>query len=270
MFVVPTETSPSPRAPQPAQRGGARQALLALSLSTLVALAAVGASSPAAAAPVSDNLAVIALAGKPSEWLVASDEAWKAPLAAARPLMDARRANWATLKPAEQIEWHIHSAVLAQAEGRWKDVLASVDAARALQPSPAGRQTAGLLNELLARQALARGDEAALRQLTRDTVLAMNWSEVEPAIQSIRQALSTMERQGVQNYVESRMDLTVGITKGQVTVPFLMQLLGARFQVQQVLPHRAALMLGLDDALRQRAAAPTPATAPAPAASSAS
>ena len=253
MFVVSTSISPSLRASRPARPYRARHALLALCVATLGAFGSVATM----AAP--DNLAAIALTGKPSEWLVASDEAWKVPLAAARPLMEARRADWSVLKPTEQIEWHIHSAVLAQAEGRWKDVLGSVEAARALQPSAAGRQTAGLLNELLARHALARGDDAALRQLTRDTVLAMNWTEVEPAIQSIRQALATMERQGVQSYVESRMDLTVGVTNGQVTVPFLMQLLGARFQVQQVLPHRAALMLGLDDVLRQRTTEPAPA-----------
>jgi hypothetical protein len=225
-------------------------------LSLLACAATLLCAAPGAAVAV-EVADAIQLAGKPSAWLVASDEAWRVPLAAAQPLHEARRAQWASLNTSQQIEWHIHAAVLAQAQGRWQAVLEAVQAARALQPSVAGRQTAGLLNELLARQALMRGDEAALRRLTRDTVLAMPWSEVESSILGIRQALASMERQGVQNFVESRMDLSIGITKGQVTLPFLMQLLGARFQLQQVLPHRAALLTGLDDAIRQRSAADT-------------
>ncbi|MDR7334695.1 hypothetical protein [Roseateles asaccharophilus] len=236
-----------------AARTHSRQAATWLRPLGLVCMLSLGAalSQPADA---TETAASVLLPKKPSELLVASDATWKPVLAVVHPLLEAKRAEWAQLTASQKIEWHIHQAVLAQSEGRWQAALDAVRAARDLQSSESGRQSAGLLNELLAQHALAGGDEADLRRRTATAVLAMNWAEVATAIQGIRQALATMDGRAVEALVANRMDASTTFTKGQANLAFVMQLLAARFQVQQVLPHRAALLMGLDDAIARRTA----------------
>jgi hypothetical protein len=63
-----------------------------------------------------------------------------------------------------------------------------------------------------------------------------------------------MEAEGVRSHVSMKMDISTGVTQGWAAPGFVLQLLGLRFQLEQVLPQRPALILGLDDAIREREA----------------
>ena len=167
-----------------------------------------------------------------------------------------------------QIQLRIYQALLAQAMGQWDRVAAPVERARRLQFGHPGRHVAGLLNELLAEQQRHRHGDAWLQRAIRDRVLAMPWDEVGPVIVQLRQQLQAMQGPGVRQFVASRLDLSANISKGQASLGFVLQLMGAQFQLHQVLPRREALVAGLNEAMAQRPAPPAkaPQAASAPAA----
>lgn len=219
------------------------------------ALIAAATATPVAAtasAPVVENLVTFELPAKPSEMLRAPLARWKPVLAQAD--KELQRAT-AKADDAALVGLHIQRAVLAQAQQAWPAVLESVHKARQRQASEAGRQTAGLLNQVLARQALQKGGSAWLKQHLRDQVLAMPWAEVEPAIHSLRQQLAAMTAEGVQQYVLNKMDTGMAVANNRASLGFVMQLLAARFQLLEVLPRRDVLLAALDEAIAQRSSA---------------
>lgn len=218
---------------------------LLVSASLALGLGGAGAQAPWSAGQIE-------LKSRPSELLVAPAAAWNPVLATVQSRLEARGQQEATFSAGEKVELLVYRTALAQARSDWKAVLQYTQAIRELQTGESGRRTAGLLNELLARQALEKADDAWLRESTRRQVAAMPWDEVAPAIHAIRKALAEMQPEAVQQFVASQMDLSTSMTKGQANLPFVMQLLGARYQLQQVIPHRAALLVGLDDAIRER------------------
>lgn len=220
-----------------------RSALSALGLSLFLALCGTSASAQQLPAHVQ-------LPAPPSVLLTAPLSVW-------RPLL-ARLDEWLALqaekveKPEVQMQLLVQRTLVAQARGDWGGALTSLRAARLRQTSLVGRHTSGLLNELLALQAQGQHDAAWLRNETRAAVLAMPWQDVESSIRGFRQALVTMESDGVHRYVAGKMDVASGLTKGNVDPGFALQLLGLRFQLEQLLPQRPALILGLDEAIRER------------------
>lgn len=217
---------------------------MALALALALALAT---HSVRAATTSDPNLQ---LPAAPSVLLVAPLKVWQPVLDRLDPWL-AEQVKAAT-SPDERVKVLVQKTVVAQARQDWAGALAALHAARELQPAGAGRHTSGLLNELLVLQAQGKHDSPWLRNEIRKAVLSMPWVEVGPSIRALRQALADMEAESVRSYVVAKMDLSTGITKGNAAPPFVLQLLGLRFQLNQVLPQRAALMLGLDDALRER------------------
>lgn len=216
---------------------------------------AVEATQPAT--PAASPAVVVAgtqLPAAPSELLRASRETWAPVLAWAALQLDARAAQLASLPKSAQIEYHIHRTVLAQARQDWQGALEGVRQARQLQESTAGRHTAGLLNELLARQALANGDAAWLRRQVRDRVLEMPWADVESTVRTLREQLASVKEDAPLSFAKSRLDVSAAVTSNNVDLGFLMQLLGMRFQLLDVMPNRDAIVAGLDEVLSQRQA----------------
>jgi hypothetical protein len=214
------------------------------------------ASSPAdaASAPTSPAAAPLSveLPSRPSDMLVAPIEVWRPVLRTLSEYLDERQRGVSSLTISEQVELHIHRALVFQSQQDWGAALQSIAQARALQTNESGRHLAGLLNELLARQAQLGGSAASLRHLTRERVLAMPWNQVEPGLLALREQLVAMEADAVKRYVAARMDLSADVSKRKVSLGFALQLLAVRFQLQQVIPQRSALLVGLDDALRVR------------------
>lgn len=218
----------------------------------LIAAATAAPVAPTAARPVAENLVTFELSAKPSEMLRAPLARWKPVLAQADKELERAtdKADKAAL-----VGLHIQRAVLTQAQEAWPAVLESVHKARQQQGNEAGRHTAGLLNEMLARQALKGGDAAWLKQHLRDQVLAMPWADVEPAIRGLRQHLAAMTAESVQQYVVNKMDTGIAMANNRASLGFVLQLLAARFQLLEVLPRRDVLVAALDEAIAQRSAA---------------
>lgn len=230
----------------------ARHVAALLSCALIAAAAAVPVPAFAAATAVETQVP-FELPAKPSEMLRAPLDSWKPVLAQADKALE--RAAAEADKPAAQAGLYIQRTVLSQAQEAWPEVVESVHKARQRQGSEAGRQTAGLLNEVLARQALKGGDAAWLRQELRDQVLAMPWTEVESSIRGLRQQLATMTAEGVQRFVVDKMDTATALVQNRASLGFVMQLLALRFQLLEVLPRRDVLVAALDEAIAQRSVA---------------
>lgn len=192
---------------------------------------------------------------KPSKMLRAPIPTWQPLLSQAAAALDERVKLTDGSNKSALIDLHIQRTLLAQTRHDWRQALDALGQARAAQDSAAGRQTSGLLNEVLARRALKKGDKAWVRKHLRDQVLAMPWADVESTIRNFRDQLADVKAETVETYVVNRLDAPASIAKNQVSMGFLFQLLGARFQVLEVMPYRDALVAGLDDAIAQRSKA---------------
>jgi hypothetical protein len=230
----------------------ARKVAALLSCTLIAATVAVPVSA-IAAEPAAESPVPFELPAKPSEMLRAPLDRWKAVLTQADKALERAMAD--VDKPAAGAGLHIQRTVLSQAQEAWPEVLEAVHKARQQQSSEAGRQTAGLLNEVLARQALKGGDAAWLKQELRDQVLSMPWTDVEPAIRGLRQQLVMMTAEGVQQFVVDKMDTATALVQNRVSLGFIMQLLALRFQLLEVLPRRDVLVAALDEAIAQRSVA---------------
>ena len=234
----------------------ARRALLALGLAAMhcvLAAPAVAASDPPAAAVKPE--ARLRLPAKPSQMLRAPLATWEPVLREVAELLDARAQRAAELDKPAQIELAIQRVVLAQARMAWPEVLSGIQVARQLQPSESGRQTAGLLNEVLARQAQASGDAAWLQRHLREQVLAMPWAAVEGTVRTLRGQLASATVEGIEAFVANKLDMAAAVSNNEASVGFVIQLLGTRFQLLDVMPRRDALVAALDEAIAERGGA---------------
>jgi hypothetical protein len=88
--------------------------------------------------------------------------------------------------------------------------------------------------------------------MVRKRVLAMPWGEVEASVRTLGAQLAAMKAEDVENFAVRRLDLSAEMTHRQVDLSFVMQLIGMRFQLLEVLPRRDALLAGLDQAIAER------------------
>lgn len=229
-----------------------------LALACAVVLAGVSPPARAVAEPAASAVALeakIQLPVRPSELLRAPLATWEPLLDQVGELLDARAARWADLDAAAQSELAIQRVVLFQARRDWPRVLENIRQARELQSSESGRRTAGLLNEVLARQAQAGGDAAWLQRQLRDQVLAMPWADVEGTVRTLRAQLSGARVENIEAFVGNKLDVAASVSKNAASVGFVIQLLGTRFQLLEVMPRRDALLAGLDEAIAKRGGA---------------
>lgn len=233
-----------------------RRTLSALLTATFLAAGA----APGVAAPSEPTAAAVAesrirLPARPSELLRAPVATWEPVLTQAAQLLDARAARAEQLDKQAQVELAIQRAVLSQARQQWTEVQDSIKQARQLQSSESGRQTAGLLNQVLARQAESGGDAAWLQDQLRDQVLAMPWAEVEGTVRTLRDQLAAARVESIEAFVANRLDVAASVSSNEASLGFVIQLLGTRFQLLEVMPRRDALVAGLDAAIAQRSEA---------------
>jgi hypothetical protein len=229
--------------------------LLAPLSAALMAVVAAPASAAMTQAGTEAPQASFVLPAKPSEMLRAPAATWKPLLVKVGAALDERGKAVLLLGKPALIELNVQRTVFAQSQRAWPAVFDAVKKTRQLQDGEAGRQTAGLLNEVLARQAANRGDAAWLQRHLRDQVLAMRWTEVEPTIRTLRQQLASMKADAIETYVINKLDLSANVAENKASLGFVMQLLAMRFQLQEVMPRQDALVAGLDEAIAQRGSA---------------
>jgi hypothetical protein len=232
-----------------------RPSLVSLLAASALAFTAVSAGAADATPAAQTPQPAIVLPAKASEMLRAPLAVWQPLLTQAGTALDERMRLAGQAQGAGNaalIEGSIHRTLLAQAREDWPQVIEAARQARALQASEAGRQTAGLLNEIIARQVMAGGDGPWLRYHLRDRVLAMPWADVEGAIRALRSQLAVVQTADIERFVTTKLDLGAEVSERKVSAGYLFQLLGLRFQLAEVMPRRAALLAGLDDAIAQR------------------
>jgi hypothetical protein len=194
------------------------------------------------------------LPAKPSELLKAPAATWKPLLDKVGAALDERGKALLLLGKPALIELNVQRTIFSQTQRDWPAVFEAIKKTRQLQGSEAGRQTAGLLNEALARQAVSRGDAAWLHRHLRDQVLAMPWAEVELGIRLLRQQLASMKAESIEAFVGNKLDLSASAAENKANLGFVMQLLAMRFQLHEVLPRQEVLVAALDEAIAQRSA----------------
>ncbi len=134
-------------------------------------------------------------------------------------------------------------------------------AVRALQDKPGPRLTSGLLPELALRAAAGGGDTAAqaarLQALVEARFGDMPWAEVETVLQQPRGSLELASPTVVVGSVRAAMDPAVRNAGMKADLRTLATLVGARAQLERLLPLRAGAVAGLGRVIeRQAAAAP--------------
>lgn len=130
---------------------------------------------------------------------------------------------------------------------------------RALQDKPGPRLTSGLLAELAlaARAEPAEARAARLQALVQQRYGAMPWADVQDQLKQTKGQLELASPTMVAGSVRAAMDPAAKNAGMKLDARSLAALIGARAQIEQVLPLRQAVVAGLAAVIdRQAAAAP--------------
>ena len=140
-------------------------------------------------------------------------------------------------------------ASLAQLRGDWAAVPGWTAKARALQEKPAGKQTSGVLTELLAQQQLEKRDAAWLSAEVARRYGAMNWAEVQDTVKSNRGGIETFNPELMIGSFKAQLDAMA--TNGQMKVPaqLALAIISTRMQMELLGPNKAAIVAGLQKVL---------------------
>lgn len=227
-----------------------------LGISSMLALASAAAyplSEPQAdRAPSGLSFSGMQLPMRTTELIRAPQATWQPLLDEVKTQLDQQATSVPTMARPARIEYQIRRALLAQMLGQWANAIEAVTNARQLQEGENGREMAGLLNELLARHAQQGGGPAELTALVRDRLLAMPWPVVASTVRTLRDQLQAMKPEDVDGFVTRHLDMSAELTKRHVDLAFVMQLIGLRFQLLEVIPRRDALIAGIDAAIAVR------------------
>ncbi|MCV2350734.1 S8 family serine peptidase [Paucibacter sp. Y2R2-4] len=233
--------------------------LCAASLSAVPALAQTAASpTSTAAAPAERKVITSAdqlprrtytLAQLPSAYL-------SAPLASLKPLgaqleadIQADLAAYDIKDAATLREAYGALASLAQLRGDWAAVPGWTAKARALQEKPAGKQTSGVLTDLLAQQQLEKRDAAWLSAEVARRYGAMNWAEVQDTLKANRGGVETFNPELMIGSFKAQLDVMA--QNGQMVVPaqLAQAIVSTRMQMELLGPNKAAIVAGLQQVL---------------------
>jgi len=140
-------------------------------------------------------------------------------------------------------------ATLAQLRGDWAAVPGWTAKARLLQEKAAGRQTSGVLTDLLSQQRLEQRDAAWLTAEVTRRHSAMNWTEVQDTVKSNRGAIETFNPELLVGGFKAQLDVLAA--NGQMVVParVAMTIVSARMQIELLGPNKQAIVQGLQQVL---------------------
>ncbi len=132
---------------------------------------------------------------------------------------------------------------------------------REMQDKPGPRLTSGVLLELLLQARAAGADTAAqstrLQTLVAERYGAMPWADVQDTLKGLKAQMETASRELVIGSFRSQLDTVARNAEMKVPAGVVLGVLGARMQLDQVFPLRAAVVAGLSGVIdRNVAAAP--------------
>jgi Subtilase family len=153
-------------------------------------------------------------------------------------------------------------ASLAMLRGNWQDLPAAARRLRELQDKPAQRPSTGVLLEILSAVKTGGGDAAAQAERTTALVAqrygALDWADAKDAITGLKAQMETASRAVVQGAFQTQLDTLA--RNGNMSVPAAVvgAVLGARAQLDHVLPLREAILAGLNPIVARQMAAQAP------------
>ena len=153
-------------------------------------------------------------------------------------------------------------ASLAMLRGNWKAVPAQVQRLRELQDKPAQKLTTGVLLEILAEVRSAGGDAGSLASRTTALVSqrygALPWADAQEGIKGLKAQMETASKAVIQGAFQSQLDTMAKNANMNVPDGLVGAILGARAQLDQVLPLRDAILAGLQPVVDRQMAAQAP------------
>lgn len=150
-------------------------------------------------------------------------------------------------------------ASLALLRGRWQDLPGHAQRLRELTEKPSQRASTGVLLELLAEVNAAGTDEGArARQLTARVAQrygALDWADAQDSIKGLKASMETANPAVMVGALQSQLDTVARNGDMVVPVGVLAGVLGARAQLERILPLRQAIVAGLSPVVQRQMAA---------------
>lgn len=230
-----------------------------LSLAATLALAQTAPPAPPAGArtvvTAADQLPrrTMTLDRLPSEYLAGPRE----PLLALAGELEARLkddlARYDIQDAATQRAYQGQLLTLAQFRGDWAAVPALVERMRALQDKPGPRATTGMLALLLAEQRSAGRDAAWVRAEVERRYGALNWAEAGDTIKGNKGQFELMNPAVMQGAFQQQVDVMARNMNNVVPEGLVGSIVGARVQLEQIVPLKAEIVAGLQAVVDRQA-----------------
>lgn len=140
---------------------------------------------------------------------------------------------------------------VALAEGRWADALRYSNEVRALETKASAKATAGLIGDAYARAALAVGENSpgfgkAFEAELSKAVGALDWAVAQDALQATRGQFQLLSRDLLIGSLQGGLDPNAAAQGNKVGFGTAAGIVGARFTLNRVLPHKDAIFAVLD------------------------
>ncbi len=146
---------------------------------------------------------------------------------------------------------------IALLRGDWAAVAPLAVQLRALQDKPGPKLTSGVLSELVAQMKRDGKGADALQAAVGERFAAMPWGEVQDSVKAMKGQLEITQPALVIGSVRSQADVAARNANRVVDDSMVAGLIGARAQLDHLLPLRGAIVAGLAPVVaRQMAAAP--------------
>ena len=149
--------------------------------------------------------------------------------------------------------YHGTLLTMAQFRGDWAAVPAIVKRLRTLQDKPGPRATTGLLATLLAEQQTARRDAAWVRAEVERRYGALNWAEAGDTIKGSKGQFELLNPAVLQGAFQQQVDVMARNMNLVVPESLAGSIVGARVQLELLLPLRAEIVAGLQAVIDRQA-----------------
>lgn len=151
---------------------------------------------------------------------------------------------------------------MALLRGELADAKALAVQIRALQDKPGPKATSGLLAELVLQARAEGGDEAAqvawLRKNVAERFAALPWADAQDSIKGLKGQLEIASRALVVGTFRAQLDPAAKNAGMKLDAGTVATIIGARAQLDRVLPVRDALVAGLGSVVDKQVAAARP------------
>jgi hypothetical protein len=151
--------------------------------------------------------------------------------------------------------YHGMLLLLAQFKGDWAAVPAAVETLRHLQDKPGQKATTGVLANLLAEQQAGGRDSAWVQAEVTRRYGALAWSDVADSVKAMRGQFELMNPALVKGGFEQQLDVMARNADKVLPEGIVATVLGARLQLELLMPQRQAVVAGLQAVIERHAQA---------------